>query len=36
MLSTGEEHSECGYFSIDELPEPIGENLKEYLKNVLK
>ena len=32
----GEEHSECGYFSIDELPEPIGENLKEYLKNVLK
>ena len=32
----GEEHSECGYYSIDELPEPIGENLKEYLKNVLK
>jgi ADP-ribose pyrophosphatase YjhB (NUDIX family) len=32
----GEEHSECGYYSIDELPEPIGDNLKEYLKNVLK
>jgi len=32
----GEEHSECGYFSIDDLPEPIGENLKEYLTNVLK
>jgi ADP-ribose pyrophosphatase YjhB (NUDIX family) len=32
----GEEHSECGYFSIDDLPEPIGENLMEYLKNVLK
>ena len=32
----GEEHSECGYFSIDDFPEPIGENLKEYLKNVLK
>ena len=31
----GEEHSECGYFSIDDLPEPIGENLKEYLTNVL-
>jgi 8-oxo-dGTP diphosphatase len=32
----GEEHSECGYFSIDDLPEPIGENLKEYLTKVLK
>ena len=32
----GEEHSECGYFSIDDLPEPIGENLMKYLKNVLK
>jgi len=32
----GEEHSECGYFSIDDLPEPMGENLKEYLTNVLK
>jgi ADP-ribose pyrophosphatase YjhB (NUDIX family) len=32
----GEEHSECGYFSIDELPEPLAENLKEHLINVLK
>jgi ADP-ribose pyrophosphatase YjhB (NUDIX family) len=32
----GEEHSECGYFSIDNLPEPLGENLKEHLINVLK
>ena len=32
----GEEHSECGYFSIDDLPEPMGENLKEYLTKVLK
>ena len=32
----GEEHSECGYFSIDDLPEPLGENLKEHLTNVLK
>jgi len=32
----GEEHSECGYFSIDDLPEPLGENLKEYLTKVLK
>ena len=32
----GEEHSECGYFSIDDLPEPLGENLKEHLINVLK
>ena len=32
----GEEHSECGYFSIDDLPEPLAENLKEHLINVLK
>ena len=32
----GEEHSECGYFSIDNLPEPLAENLKEHLINVLK
>jgi len=32
----GEEHSECGYFSIDNLPEPLAENLKEHLTNVLK
>jgi len=32
----GEEHSECGYFSIDNLPEPLAENLKENLINVLK
>jgi ADP-ribose pyrophosphatase YjhB (NUDIX family) len=32
----GEEHSECGYFSIDDLPEPLAENLKEHLTNVLK
>ena len=32
----GEEHSECGYFSINNLPEPLAENLKEHLINVLK
>ena len=32
----GEEHSECGYFSIDDLHEPLSENLKEHLINVLK
>jgi ADP-ribose pyrophosphatase YjhB (NUDIX family) len=32
----GEEHSECGYFSIDDLPDPLAENLKEHLINVLK
>ena len=32
----GEEHSECGYFSIDDLPEPLAENLKKHLINVLK
>ena len=32
----GEEHSECGYFSINNLPEPLAENLKEHIINVLK
>ena len=32
----GEEHSEWGYFSINNLPEPLAENLKEHLINVLK
>lgn len=27
----GSEHTECGYFSYDELPSPIGEQLKQLL-----
>ena len=32
----GSEHTECGYFSYDELPKPIGEQLKELIKGVLR
>ena len=31
----GEEHTECGYFGIDDLPEPIGEQLKKLIKIIL-
>lgn len=31
----GDEHSECNYFSIDELPEPLADNLREYIIKVL-
>lgn len=32
----GSEHTECGYFSYDELPKPIGVELKILLKGILK
>lgn len=32
----GSEHTECGYFSYDELPKPIGVELKRLLKGILK
>lgn len=31
----GTEHTECKYFSLDELPEPIDGVLKEYITNYL-
>ena len=33
--SDGEEHTECGYFGIDELPEPMDEQFKKLLINIL-
>jgi ADP-ribose pyrophosphatase YjhB (NUDIX family) len=32
----GEEHSKCGYFAIDELPSPLGNQLKKLISIVLK
>ena len=32
----GEEHSECGYFGKDELPEPLSDQLKKLVYIVLK
>jgi len=32
----GEEHSKCGYYSIDELPSPLGEQLRKLISIVLK
>jgi ADP-ribose pyrophosphatase YjhB (NUDIX family) len=31
----GDEHSECGYFALDELPEPMDEQFNKLLKNIL-
>jgi ADP-ribose pyrophosphatase YjhB (NUDIX family) len=31
----GDEHTECGYYTIDNLPQPIGASLVELLKKVL-
>lgn len=31
----GDEHTECGYFSIDTLPNPIGEQTVEMIKYIL-
>lgn len=31
----GDEHTECGYFTIDNLPSPIGVSLVELLKKVV-
>ena len=33
--SDGSEHTECGYFTYDELPTPIGDQLKDLIKIVL-
>ena len=32
----GEEHTECGYFGMDELPEPINETLRDFVLNFMK
>jgi ADP-ribose pyrophosphatase YjhB (NUDIX family) len=32
----GEEHSECGYFGVDELPEPMNETLREFVNTFMK
>jgi ADP-ribose pyrophosphatase YjhB (NUDIX family) len=31
----GSEHTECGYFTYDELPTPISDQLKELIKIIL-
>jgi len=31
----GSEHTECGYFTYDELPSPIGDQLKKLIKIIL-
>lgn len=33
--SDGDEHTECGYFGLDELPEPMDEQFKKLLENIL-
>lgn len=35
MATDGAEHTECGYFTYNKLPEPIGEQLKKLIKNIL-
>lgn len=32
----GSEHTECGYFSYDEIPSPIQPDLKDLIKKILK
>lgn len=32
----GEEHSKCGYYAIDELPSPLGDQLRKLISIVLK
>lgn len=32
----GEEHTECGYFSFDELPEPMNKPFKKFISTILK
>jgi len=32
----GSEHTECGYFTKDNLPKPLGEQLEKLIKIVLK
>ena len=32
----GEEHTECGYFGIDELPKPMSEQFNKLIKIILK
>jgi 8-oxo-dGTP diphosphatase len=34
--SDGDEHSQCGYFKLDDLPQPLGEELKKLIETVLK
>jgi ADP-ribose pyrophosphatase YjhB (NUDIX family) len=32
----GEEHTECGYFGVNELPEPMNETLRDFVTNFMK
>ena len=32
----GEEHTECGYFSMNDLPSPMDESLKKFVHNFMK
>jgi len=32
----GEEHTECGYFGIDELPEPMNDSLRDFVISFMK
>jgi len=34
--SDGDEHTECGYFGVNELPSPIGEKMKSLIEIILK
>lgn len=31
----GSEHTECGYFSVDDIPSPIQNDLKDLIKKIL-
>jgi hypothetical protein len=31
----GDEHIQCGYFTVDNLPSPLGNELKEIILKVL-
>jgi hypothetical protein len=31
----GQEHQECGYFTIDNLPSPLGSGLKDIINKLL-
>jgi hypothetical protein len=35
LASDGSEHTECGYFTYEELPSPIGDQLKKLIGNIL-
>jgi len=32
----GDEHTDYGYFGLDNLPDPLGEKLKKIIETILK